>query len=32
MENGGINIKKIRYEEAKLEDVFLSLTGKSLRD
>lgn len=32
MENGGINIKKISYEEAKLEDVFLSLTGKSLRD
>ena len=25
-------IKKISYEEPKLEDVFLSLTGKSLRD
>ena len=32
MEREGINIKKISYEEAKLEDVFLSLTGKSLRD
>ena len=32
MEKEGINIKKISYEEAKLEDVFLSLTGKSLRD
>ena len=27
-----VNIKKISYEEAKLEDVFLSLTGKTLRD
>lgn len=32
MEKEGVNIKKISYEEAKLEDVFLSLTGKSLRD
>ena len=32
MEKESINIKKISYEEAKLEDVFLSLTGKSLRD
>lgn len=27
-----INIKRISYEEAKLEDVFLALTGKTLRD
>lgn len=27
-----INIKKISYEEPKLEDVFLALTGKKLRD
>ncbi len=32
IEENGINIKKISYEEAKLEDVFLSLTGKTLRD
>lgn len=31
-EDKNINIKKISYEEAKLEDVFLALTGKSLRD
>jgi ABC-2 type transport system ATP-binding protein len=32
LEEYGINIKKISYEEAKLEDVFLALTGKTLRD
>lgn len=32
IEEYGINIKKISYEEAKLEDVFLALTGKTLRD
>lgn len=32
LEKGHINIKKISYEEAKLEDVFLSITGKTLRD
>ena len=32
LEECNINIKKISYEEAKLEDVFLALTGKSLRD
>lgn len=32
LEECDINIKKITYEEAKLEDVFLALTGKSLRD
>ena len=32
IEEYDINIKKISYEEAKLEDVFLSLTGKTLRD
>lgn len=32
IEEYGVNIKKISYEEAKLEDVFLSLTGKTLRD
>lgn len=32
IEEYNINIKKISYEEAKLEDVFLSLTGKTLRD
>ncbi|MGG7143330.1 ATP-binding cassette domain-containing protein [Clostridium nigeriense] len=32
IEEYGINIKKISYDEAKLEDVFLSLTGKTLRD
>ncbi|MGL4106717.1 ATP-binding cassette domain-containing protein [Clostridium sp. LP20] len=32
LEKDGINIRKISYEEAKLEDVFLALTGKTLRD
>lgn len=32
LEKKTVNIKKISYEEAKLEDVFLSLTGKTLRD
>lgn len=32
LEKNAINIKKISYEEPKLEDVFLSLTGKTLRD
>ena len=32
IEEYDVNIKKISYEEAKLEDVFLSLTGKTLRD
>ena len=32
LEQDGVNIKKISYEEAKLEDVFLALTGKTLRD
>lgn len=32
LEKETVNIKKISYEEAKLEDVFLSLTGKTLRD
>jgi len=32
LEKDTVNIKKISYEEAKLEDVFLSLTGKTLRD
>ena len=32
LEKNNINIKKISYEEPKLEDVFLSLTGKTLRD
>lgn len=32
LENNNIQIRKISYEEAKLEDVFLSLTGKTLRD
>ena len=32
IEQYDINIKKISYEEAKLEDVFLTLTGKTLRD
>ncbi|WP_291578195.1 ABC transporter ATP-binding protein [Clostridium sp. UBA6640] len=32
LEKESVNIKKISYEEAKLEDVFLSLTGKTLRD
>lgn len=32
IEQYGINVKKISYEDAKLEDVFLALTGKTLRD
>lgn len=32
LEKNEVNIKKISYEEPKLEDVFLSLTGKTLRD
>jgi ABC-2 type transport system ATP-binding protein len=32
LEKNNININKISYEEAKLEDVFLTLTGKNLRD
>lgn len=32
LENRNIEIKKISYEEVKLEDIFLTLTGKSLRD
>ncbi|MEG0307715.1 MAG: ABC transporter ATP-binding protein [Clostridium sp.] len=32
LEKSDITIKKISYEEAKLEDVFLSITGKNLRD
>ncbi len=32
LEKCDITIKKISYEEAKLEDVFLSITGKKLRD
>lgn len=32
LEQGGAYIKKISYEEPKLEDVFLALTGKNLRD
>jgi ABC-2 type transport system ATP-binding protein len=32
LEKDNININKISYEEAKLEDVFLTLTGKNLRD
>ena len=32
LENRNIEIKKISYEEVMLEDVFLTLTGKSLRD
>ena len=32
LEEEKIIIKKISYEEAKLEDVFLALTGKVLRD
>ena len=32
LEKNDVNIKKISYEEPKLEDVFLSLTGKTLRD
>lgn len=32
IEKENITINKITYEEPKLEDVFLTLTGKSLRD
>ncbi|MGL5151675.1 MAG: ATP-binding cassette domain-containing protein [Clostridium sp.] len=32
LEESGCSILKINYEEPKLEDVFLALTGKSLRD
>lgn len=32
LEETKVSIKKISYEEAKLEDVFLALTGKKLRD
>lgn len=32
LEKNNINIKKISYEEARLEDVFLTITGKQLRD
>ena len=32
LEKENVIIKKISYEEAKLEDVFLTLTGKNLRD
>ena len=32
LEKENVVIKKISYEEAKLEDVFLTLTGKNLRD
>ncbi|WP_411167517.1 ABC transporter ATP-binding protein [Clostridium sp. MB05] len=32
IEQYGINVKKISYEDARLEDVFLALTGKTLRD
>lgn len=32
IENYGAVISKISYEEQKLEDVFLALTGKTLRD
>ena len=32
LEKNNKTIKKITYDEAKLEDVFLALTGKSLRD
>ncbi|MBD7910526.1 MULTISPECIES: ABC transporter ATP-binding protein [Clostridium] len=31
-EEEDISVNKISYEEAKLEDVFLTLTGKNLRD
>ncbi|WP_322545883.1 ATP-binding protein DrrA1-3 family domain-containing protein, partial [Clostridium perfringens] len=30
IEQYGINVKKISYEDARLEDVFLALTGKTL--
>lgn len=32
LESSGVVIKKITYDDIKLEDVFLSLTGKTLRD
>ena len=32
LEKENVTIKKISYEESKLEDVFLTLTGKNLRD
>lgn len=32
LENSGIVMKKITYDDIKLEDVFLSLTGKTLRN
>ena len=32
LERDSVNIKKISYEDVKLEDVFLALTGKNLRD
>ena len=32
LEEGKVTLKKITYEEPKLEDVFLTLTGKNLRD
>ena len=32
LEKDSVNIKKISYEDVKLEDVFLALTGKNLRD
>ena len=32
LEKISVDIRKISYEDAKLEDVFLSLTGKTLRD
>ncbi|MDS0526995.1 ABC transporter ATP-binding protein [Clostridium sp. SHJSY1] len=32
LEKDNININRISYEEVKLEDVFLTLTGKNLRD
>ncbi|CDM70407.1 ABC transporter, ATP-binding protein [Clostridium bornimense] len=32
LESSGVVIKKITYDDIKLEDVFLSLTGKTLRN
>ena len=32
LESSGIVMKKITYDDIKLEDVFLSLTGKTLRN
>lgn len=32
IENSNVSISKITYEEPSLEDVFLNLTGKNLRD